>query len=43
MFASVIADGILFSLLYCTLYDLRFGVWPAFSLDASAFDDLVFK
>ena len=32
MFASVIADGILFSLLYCTLYDLRFGVWPAFSL-----------
>ena len=32
LIAAVISDGVLFVFLYYVLYELRFGVWPAFSL-----------
>ena len=30
--AALAADGALFALIYCSLYELRFGVWPGLSL-----------
>ena len=34
--AALAADGALFVLIYCSLYELRFGVWPTFSLRIAA-------
>ena len=34
--AALAADGVLFASLYFALYELRFGVWPAFSVRIAA-------